>query len=94
MARRIQPPGRRHNRAILFCTTEQARANLLAEEKKPEQIYVTGNTGIDALRTTIKQNYSHPDLAWADGSRLILVTAHRRENLVSPCTGCFALSVG
>lgn len=67
-----------------FAPTEQARANLLAEEKKPEQIYVTGNTGIDALRTTIKQNYSHPDLAWADGSRLILVTAHRRENLGEP----------
>ena len=45
---------------------------------------MTGNTGIDALRTTIKQNYSHPDLAWADGSRLILVTAHRRENLGEP----------
>lgn len=67
-----------------FAPTEQARANLLAEEKSPEQIYVTGNTGIDALRTTIKQNYSHPDLAWADGSRLILVTAHRRENLGEP----------
>jgi len=67
-----------------FAPTEQARANLLSEEKSPEKIYVTGNTGIDALRTTIKQGYSHPDLAWAEGSRLILVTAHRRENLGEP----------
>lgn len=67
-----------------FAPTEQARQNLLAEGKAAEHIYVTGNTGIDALRTTVHDGYTHPDLAWAQGSRLVLITAHRRENLGAP----------
>lgn len=67
-----------------FAPTEKARENLLREGKAPETIFVTGNTGLDALRTTIREEYSHPELEWAAGSRLILVTAHRRENLGEP----------
>lgn len=67
-----------------FAPTELARENLLKEGKKPETIYVTGNTAIDALRTTVRTDYSSPDLEWAEGSRLILITAHRRENLGEP----------
>lgn len=64
-----------------FAPTDTARDNLLREGKKPEQIYVTGNTVIDALKTTIVDDYSHPELDWANGSRLLLITAHRRENI-------------
>ncbi len=67
-----------------FAPTEVSRQNLLDELKPAEDIYVTGNTGIDALRTTVREGYSHPDLDWAADSRLILVTAHRRENLGRP----------
>ena len=67
-----------------FAPTEQSRRNLLDEGKPASKIHVTGNTGIDALRTTVREGYSHPDLDWAAGSRLILVTAHRRENLGEP----------
>lgn len=64
-----------------FSPTKQAEANLLAEGKEASSIYVTGNTGIDALKTTVKDGYRHELLDWASDSRLILVTAHRRENL-------------
>ena len=67
-----------------FAPTEQARQNLLSEGKRPETIVVTGNTAIDALRTTVREDYSHPELVWASDSRLILITAHRRENLGEP----------
>ena len=67
-----------------FAPTETARQNLLREGKRPESVYVTGNTAIDALRTTVRADYSHPELDWADGSRLIVITAHRRENLGEP----------
>lgn len=67
-----------------FAPTEQAKSNLLREGKNPEHIYVTGNTAIDALRTTVRDNYTHPELLWANGSRLIMLTAHRRENLGEP----------
>ena len=67
-----------------FAPTEQSRRNLLDEAKPDERIFVTGNTGIDALRTTVRDDYSHPELEWAAGSRLILITAHRRENLGEP----------
>lgn len=67
-----------------FAPTEQSRQNLLREGKKPESIYVTGNTAIDALKTTVRSDYTHPELDWAAGSRLILLTAHRRENLGEP----------
>ena len=56
----------------------------MREGKKPETVYVTGNTVIDALKTTVRENYKHPELEWADGSRLIMLTAHRRENLGEP----------
>ncbi len=67
-----------------FSPTEKARQNLLEEGKKPETIYVTGNTAIDALQTTVRDDYHHEVLDWAEGSRLILLTAHRRENLGEP----------
>ncbi|MGM9615434.1 MAG: non-hydrolyzing UDP-N-acetylglucosamine 2-epimerase [Oscillospiraceae bacterium] len=72
-----------------FAPTEQARQNLLAEGKRPETIHVTGNTAIDALRTTVRPDYTHPELDWAAGSRLILITAHRRENLGEPMRRMF-----
>lgn len=67
-----------------FAPTEQSMRNLLDEGKPEDRIWVTGNTGIDALRTTVCEDYIHPELDWADGSRLILITAHRRENLGEP----------
>ena len=67
-----------------FAPTETARQNLLKEGKNPSHIFVTGNTVIDALKTTVKKDYSHPELEWAKGSRLIFITAHRRENLGQP----------
>lgn len=72
-----------------FAPTELAMNNLLKEGKKPETIYVTGNTSIDALKTTVREEYSHPELEWAKGSRLILITAHRRENLGEPMRNMF-----
>ena len=67
-----------------FAPTEASRRNLLDEGKPADRIWVTGNTGIDALATTVREGYSHPELDWAEGSRLILITAHRRENLGEP----------
>lgn len=67
-----------------FAPTEVSRQNLLDEAKPGDNIYVTGNTGIDALATTVREDYSHEALKWAAGSRLILITAHRRENLGEP----------
>ena len=64
-----------------FSPTPLSRENLIREGKKPETVYVTGNTVIDALQTTVRKDYTHPELDWASGSRLILLTAHRRENL-------------
>ena len=67
-----------------FAPTPLSRDNLLREGKNPDQIFVTGNTVIDALKTTVRADYTHPELEWAAGSRLILLTAHRRENLGEP----------
>lgn len=64
-----------------FSPTAQARQNLLEENKNAETIAVTGNTAIDALQTTVAADYQHPILEQADGRRLVLITAHRRENL-------------
>ena len=64
-----------------FAPTELAKRNLLREGKEEKSIFVTGNTGIDALKTTVIENYHHEQLEWAKGSRLIILTAHRRENL-------------
>lgn len=72
-----------------FAPTEMARDNLLKEGKPAERIYVTGNTAIDALKTTVRSNYTHPELEWAEGSRLIMITAHRRENLGEPMKHMF-----
>lgn len=72
-----------------FAPTELSKENLIKEGKDPESIYVTGNTAIDALKTTVKENYTHPELEWAYGSRLIMITAHRRENLGEPMKHMF-----
>ena len=72
-----------------FAPTELSKSNLLKEGKDAASIYVTGNTAIDALKTTVKENYTHPELEWADGSRLIMITAHRRENLGEPMRHMF-----
>lgn len=72
-----------------FAPTEMSRDNLLREGKDPKSIFVTGNTGIDALRTTVKEDYSHPYLEWAKDSKLIMITAHRRENLGEPMRNMF-----
>lgn len=67
-----------------FAPTELSKQNLLKEGKNAETIFVTGNTAIDALKTTVREDYSHPELDWANGSKLIVITAHRRENLGEP----------
>lgn len=72
-----------------FAPTELSRQNLLKEGKAKETIYVTGNTAIDALKTTVRADYTHPELEWAKDSRLILITAHRRENLGEPMRHMF-----
>ncbi len=72
-----------------FSPTELSKQNLLGEGKNPESIYVTGNTAIDALKTTVREDYNHPELDWAKDSRLILITAHRRENLGEPMHNMF-----
>jgi len=64
-----------------FSPTEKAKQNLLAENKQEDSIYVTGNTAIDALKTTVHEDYVHPVLEQLNGRRLVLMTAHRRENL-------------
>lgn len=72
-----------------FAPTERAKNNLINEGKNPETIFVTGNTAIDALKTTVNPEYTHPELEWAKGSRLITLTAHRRENLGEPMRHMF-----
>ncbi|MBM7709075.1 non-hydrolyzing UDP-N-acetylglucosamine 2-epimerase [Enterococcus lemanii] len=72
-----------------FSPTGQAKENLLAEGKNPVDVYVTGNTVIDALKTTVSKDYTHPHIEWAKDSRLILITAHRRENLGEPMRHMF-----
>lgn len=67
-----------------FAPTEKAKENLIKEGKDSSRIWVTGNTVIDALKTTVKKEYTHPELEWAKGSRLIFITAHRRENQGEP----------
>lgn len=72
-----------------FAPTEISKSNLINEGKKVDSIYVTGNTAIDALKTTVKKEYSHPELEWAQDSKLIMITAHRRENLGEPMHNMF-----
>ena len=72
-----------------FAPTELSRKNLIKEGRKRDTIYVTGNTAIDALKTTVKDNYTHPELEWAKDSKLIMITAHRRENIGEPMRNMF-----
>ena len=72
-----------------FAPTDTARDNLIREGKNKDTIYVTGNTVIDALKTSVRADYTHPMLTWAEGSRLVLLTAHRRENLGAPLYDIF-----
>lgn len=72
-----------------FAPTQRAKMNLIQEGKNSEQIFVTGNTAIDALQTTVKAEYTHEELEWAHGSRLVMLTAHRRENLGEPMRNMF-----
>ncbi len=74
---------------IYFAPTEQSRQNLLHEAKSASQIIVTGNTAIDALKTTVRSDYKHEIIDWVGSDRLILLTAHRRENLGSPMRQMF-----
>ncbi len=73
----------------LFAPTEISKENIGDKFNKDQRVFVTGNTAIDALKTTVSSSYSHPDLDWAEDSRLILVTAHRRENLGEPMRQIF-----
>lgn len=75
--------------AYNFAPTELSKKNLLKEGKKEDGIYITGNTAIDALKTTVKKNYTNEHLEWASDSRLIMITAHRRENLGEPMKHMF-----
>lgn len=72
-----------------FAPTKIAAKNLIREGKEKSSIFITGNTAIDALQTTVREGYSHPDLEWSKNSRLILITAHRRENLGFPMIHMF-----
>lgn len=72
-----------------FAPTRISRDNLIREGKKESSIFITGNTAIDALRTTVSEDYTHPELEWSKDSRMILITAHRRENLGEPMYNMF-----
>lgn len=74
---------------MFFAPTELSRENLIKENIDPEKIYVTGNTAIDAMSTTVEKDYSHPELEWVGEDRMILLTAHRRENLGEPMRNIF-----
>jgi len=67
-----------------FAPTELSKMNLIKEGKDESTVFITGNTAIDALKTTVRDSYQHPELEWAKDSRLIMITAHRRENLGEP----------
>lgn len=75
--------------AFSFAPTAVSQANLLKAGKAAETIFVTGNTAIDALKTTVRADYNHPELDWAADSRLVMLTAHRRENLGTPMRRIF-----
>ena len=74
---------------LYFAPTEVSKNNLLMENIDESKIYVTGNTAIDAMKTTVMDNYSHEVLDWVGNDRLILLTAHRRENLGEPMRHIF-----
>lgn len=72
-----------------FAPTAISKNNLIREGKNQKSIYVTGNTAIDALKTTVRSDYKHEYLDWASNSKLIMITAHRRENLGEPMKNMF-----
>lgn len=72
-----------------FAPTSTAANNLLKEGKKPDDVYITGNTVIDAMRHTVREDFSHPELNWVGNDKLIFITAHRRENLGEPMHNMF-----
>ena len=72
-----------------FAPTNNSKENLLKEGKNSKTIFVTGNTAIDALKTTVREDYSHKELEWVGDKKLILLTAHRRENLGEPMRNMF-----
>jgi len=72
-----------------FAPTQMSKDNLLRAGYKEDSIYITGNTAIDALQTTVREDYTHPELDWAKDSCLIMITAHRRENLGQPMHNMF-----
>jgi len=75
--------------AFNFAPTQLSKDNLIKEGKNKDSIFVTGNTAIDALKTTVRETFTHDELEWAKESRLILITAHRRENLGAPLHNMF-----
>ena len=76
---------------LYFAPTDVSKNNLLKENISEEKIFITGNTAIDAMKTTVKEDYSHPELDWIkDNERLIMLTAHRRENLGNPMRRIFS----
>ncbi|MCH5438824.1 non-hydrolyzing UDP-N-acetylglucosamine 2-epimerase, partial [Bacillus paranthracis] len=72
-----------------FSPTAKSATNLQKENKDESRIFITGNTAIDALKTTVKETYSHPVLEKLGNDRLVLMTAHRRENLGEPMRNMF-----
>lgn len=72
-----------------FAPTQLAAHHLIKEGKNPNHIYITGNTVIDAMQHTVKEDYTHPELDWVGDSKLIFITAHRRENLGQPMHNMF-----
>lgn len=75
--------------SLHFTPTKNSAENLISEGKKADTIYITGNTAIDALRTTVKNDYFHPEFNWIEDDKLILITAHRRENIGKPMENMF-----
>ena len=73
-----------------FAPTHLAATNLVNEGKNPRDIYITGNTVIDAMQHTVRKDYTHPELDWVGASKLIFITAHRRENLGEPMHHMFS----
>lgn len=72
-----------------FAPTQMAADNLIREGKDPKKIFVTGNTVIDAMQRTVKEDYTHPELDWVEDGKLIFITAHRRENIGQPMHNMF-----
>ena len=75
--------------AYNFAPTQMAADNLIREGKDPSKIFITGNTVIDAMQHTVRENYTHPELEWVGDDKLIFITAHRRENLGEPMHNMF-----